>query len=140
MTIHYSTPATALGGRSGSAATADGRLRVELSSPARLGGDDGPGTNPEQLFAAGFAASFLSAIKTVARQEKVAIANDSNVTATVGIGPNDDGEGFVLSIALSIDLPGLDVATADVVVRRAHDMCPYSNATRGNVDVKLRVN
>ncbi|MEO9131198.1 MAG: organic hydroperoxide resistance protein [Sphingomonas sp.] len=140
MSILYCTQATALGGRSGSAATADGRLRVELSTPATMGGDDGPGTNPEQLFAAGYAACFLSAIKLVGEHEKVAIANDSNVTASVGLAPNAAGEGFALSISLSVDLPGLDAAVAERVVHQAHRVCPYSNATRGNIEVKLVIN
>ena len=136
----YCTQATALGGRSGSAATADGRLRVELSTPATMGGDDGPGTNPEQLFAAGYAACFLSAIKLVGRKENVAIASDSNVTASVGLRPNAAGEGLALSVSLSVDLPGIDAAIAEQVVASAHQICPYSNATRANIDVRLRVN
>ncbi|MEG3177736.1 organic hydroperoxide resistance protein [Sphingomonas sp. RB3P16] len=140
MSIMYTTQATALGGRAGTAATADGRLRVELSTPRILGGDDGPGTNPEQLFAAGYAACFLSAIKSAAVAAKVAIANDSNVTASVGLRTNDRTGGEALAVSLSIDLPGLDQPTATRVVDFAHAICPYSNAMRGNVDVSFRIN
>ena len=139
MTILYRTHATAIGGRSGSAASDDGRLRVDLSTPKAIGGDDGSATNPEQLFAAGYAACFLSAIKQVARRDGIRIANDSNVTAGVSLRPNDADEGLTLAVTLSIDLPGLDAATADDVVHHAHAICPYSNAVRGNIDVKLRV-
>lgn len=139
MKTLYETQATAIGGRAGSAASADGRLKVQLDTPTALGGPGGEGTNPEQLFAAGYAACFLSAIKLVAGQEKTAVAPDSNVTATVGIGPNAAGQGFALSVALAVDLPGLDAATARRIVDAAHAVCPYSNATRGNVDVRISV-
>lgn len=140
MLILYTTQATALGGRSGSAASAVKRLRVELSTPQALGGDNGPGTNPEQLFAAGYAGSLLSSIRTVAKLEKIAISHDSNVTAAIGIGPIGTGGGLALAVSLSIDLPGLDFATAKQVVERADDVCPYSNALRGNVKVKFQIN
>ncbi len=145
MTILYRTQATAIGGRSGFAGSADGRLRVELSRPKAMGrdesGGDGGATNPEQLFAAGYAACFLSAIRYVAAQLDVAVAPDSNVTACVGIGPADeaDDESLVLSVTLSIDLPGLDTSLAERVAQRAHAICPYSKAIRGNVAVILRV-
>lgn len=137
MKTLYQTQATAIGGRSGSAASADGVLRVQLATPRELGGDGATGTNPEQLFAAGYAACFLSAIRFVAAQAKTAISADANVTATVGISPNDKSPGFALEIALSVDLPGLDRATAERLVDAAHQACPYSNATRGNVDVRI---
>ena len=98
MLILYTTQATALGGRSGSAASAVKRLRVELSTPQALGGDNGPGTNPEQLFAAGYAGSLLSSIRTVAKLEKIAISHDSNVTAAIGIGPIGTGGGLALAL------------------------------------------
>lgn len=139
MNILYETQATAIGGRAGSAASEDGALRVHLAMPKALGGPGGEGTNPEQLFAAGYAACFLSAIKFVAAQEKAIIPADANVTATVGIGARDDGPGFGLEVALAVDLPGLDRDSAERIVEAAHQACPYSNATRGNIDVCLRI-
>jgi lipoyl-dependent peroxiredoxin len=139
MTILYQTEATAIGGRAGSAASADGALRVQLAMPPELGGEGGDGTNPEQLFAAGFAACFLAAIKQAAATEKTVIAGDANVTATVGIGACDDGPGCRLKVQLAIDLPGLDHDCAKRIVESAHQTCPYSNAVRGNVDVRLRI-
>lgn len=137
MTILYCTEATATGGRSGEAATADGAFRVSLVTPKELGGPGGSGNNPEQLFAAGYAACFLGALKFVAGQRKVKIADEASVTASVGIGPRDDGEGFGLDVALAIALPGLDRAIARELVDQAHIVCPYSHATRGNLDVRL---
>ena len=139
MKILYETEATAVGGRTGSAASADGVLRVTLATPTALGGPGGIGTNPEQLFAAGYAACFLSAIRFVALRSKTAIADDSNVTATVGIGPRDDGAGFGLAVSLSIDLPGVERVLAERIVGDAHIACPYSNAVRGNVGVRLTI-
>ena len=135
----YQAQATAIGGRSGAAATSDGRLRVNLSIPNELGGPGGEGVNPEQLFALGYAACFLTAIKEVAAQSNVGIAADSNVTATVGIDPRVDGEQSALSVELIIDLPDIDNETAKELVLRAHTICPYSTAIRGNLDVRLRV-
>jgi Ohr subfamily peroxiredoxin len=139
MKIAYSTKATATGGRDGRAASEDGKLKVQLSVPKELGGPGGEGTNPEQLFAAGYSACFLGAIKFVAGQSKIAIPADTTVTATVGIGPRDDGKGFGIDAALAIRLPGLDRAAAEDLVQRAHVVCPYSEATRKNLDVKLSV-
>ena len=139
MKIAYSTKATATGGRDGRAASEDGKLKVQLSVPKELGGPGGEGTNPEQLFAAGYSACFLGAIKFVAGQSKIAIPADTTVTATVGIGPRDDGKGFGIDAALAIRLPGLDRAAAEELVQRAHVVCPYSEATRKNLDVKLSV-
>ena len=136
----YEAQATAIGGRTRISATADGRLRVGFSMPKELGGPGGDGVNPEQLFALGYAACFLTAIKNVASQRKVEIASDSNVTAMVGVGPRETGaEELALSITLTIDLPGIDRETAKSLVDRAHQTCPYSNATRGNVAVRLHV-
>jgi Ohr subfamily peroxiredoxin len=135
----YYAKATATGGRDGSAATDDGKVKVKLSIPKELGGPGGDGTNPEQLFASGYSACFLGAIKYVAGQSKTPISPDSSVTATVGIGPRDDGQGFGLTVALQIKLPGLERAAAEALVQKAHIVCPYSHATRGNVDVKLSV-
>jgi Ohr subfamily peroxiredoxin len=137
MKIAYSTRATASGGRDGRAASEDGKLKVQLAIPKELGGPGGEGTNPEQLFAAGYSACFLGALKFVAGQSKIAIPADANVTATVGIGPRDDGKGFGLDVSLAVKLPGLDRAVAEDLVQRAHVVCPYSEATRKNLDVKL---
>ena len=137
MKALYVTNATATGGRDGRAATDDGKLQVKLATPKELGGGGGEATNPEQLFAAGYAACFLSAIKYVAGQSKTKIADESAVTASVGVGPRDDGQGFGLDVALAISLPGLDSAAANDLVTKAHIVCPYSHATRGNLDVRL---
>lgn len=136
--VKYRTEATATGGRDGRARTADGSLDVRLSTPTELGGAGGEGNNPEQLFAAGYAACYLGALKLVARQEKVTVSPDATVTATVGIGPRSDG-GFGLDVALRVDLPGVDRARAEELVGKAHQVCPYSNATRGNLDVRTTV-
>ncbi len=137
MSILYRTEATATGGRTGEAATTDGALSVTLTTPKELGGAGGEGNNPEQLFAAGYAACFLGALKYVSAQRKVKIADQSTVTAAVGIGPRQDGQGFGLDVALTIALPGIDAPLARELVDQAHIVCPYSHATRGNVDVRL---
>jgi len=137
MAILYTTEATATGGRTGSAATKDGAFAVDLVTPKELGGPGGAGNNPEQLFAAGYSACFLGAIKFVAAQKKVKVADDSTVTATVGIGPREDGGGFGLDVALAISLPGIDRETAQAIVNQAHIVCPYSHATRNGLDVRL---
>jgi osmotically inducible protein OsmC len=139
MTIAYRTKATATGGRDGRAATDDRKLEVKLTTPKELGGPGGDATNPEQLFAAGYSACFLSAIKYVAAQSKTKIADDSTVSATVGVGPRDDGQGFGLDVALEVKLPGLERSVAQGLVDKAHIVCPYSHATRGNIDVRLSV-
>src|SRR5437667_3988823 len=137
MKALYVTNATATGGRDGRAATDDGRLQVKLTTPRELGGGGGEATNPEQLFAAGYAACFLSAIKYVAGQSKTKISDESAVTASVGVGPRDDGQGFGLDVALAISLPGLEPSAEKDLVARAHIVCTYSHATRGNLDVRL---
>ncbi|MDP2258688.1 MAG: organic hydroperoxide resistance protein [Caulobacter sp.] len=138
MTILYTATATASGGRDGTARTDDGVLDVALSTPRGLGGPGKAGaTNPEQLFAAGYAACFDSALRFVARSLGVTVA-DSAVTAEVGIGPNDTG-GFGLAVALTVSLPGLERDAAQKLVETAHQVCPYSNATRGNIEVSLAV-
>ena len=136
--VKYRTEATATGGRDGQAATADGSLKVSLATPKELGGGGGAGNNPEQLFAAGYSACFLGAMKHVASQEKMKVPADTTVTTTVGIGPRSEG-GFGLDIALKVALPGLERAQAEALVEKAHQVCPYSNATRNNVDVRLTV-
>lgn len=139
MNVLYTTQATATGGRTGSARTADGQFAVTLTTPKELGGDGAPGNNPEQLFAAGYSACFLGALKFVAGKAKVAVPADTTVTATVGIGPRDDGQGFGLDVALAVAIPGLDRATAEDLVAKAHIVCPYSHATKGSLDVRLSV-
>ncbi|WP_158045340.1 organic hydroperoxide resistance protein [Skermanella pratensis] len=136
--VKYTAEATATGGRDGRAATTDGTFEVKLATPKELGGAGGEGNNPEQLFAAGYAACFIGAMKVVAGQEKVKMPGDTSVTASVGIGPRSEG-GFGLAVALRVSLPGLDHAQAETIVEKAHQVCPYSNATRGNIDVKTTV-
>lgn len=138
VNVLYRTTASATGGRDGHAATADGSLDVNLSTPKELGGAGGPGNNPEQLFAAGYAACFVGAMKFVSSQGGPKVPADAKVTATVGIGPRSEG-GFGLEIALQIALPGLDRAEAEKLVEETHKVCPYSNATRNNIDVKLNI-
>ena len=134
--VKYRTTATATGGRDGQAATSDGSFTVKLSTPKELGGAGGPGNNPEQLFAAGYAACFIGAMKAVAPAQTLRVPNDAAVTATVGIGPRSEG-GFGITVDLKIALPGLERADAQRLVDAAHQICPYSNATRGNVNVGL---
>ncbi|WP_321792735.1 organic hydroperoxide resistance protein [Caballeronia sp. J97] len=138
MSILYKATATSTGGRDGRAISSDEQLNVKLSAPKELGGSGAPGTNPEQLFAAGYSACFLSAMKFVAGQQKRAIPADTTVSADVGVGPNDAG-GFKLDIELRVSLPGLDATEAQALVDAAHQVCPYSNATRNNVDVRVKV-
>jgi len=136
MADFYTTSATANAGRNGQVSTDDKKLDVALSYPKEMGGT-GEATNPEQLFAAGYAACFSNAILHVAREGKIAI-KAAPTTSTVGIGPHADA-GFALSVALEITLE-LEEAAAIELVRTAHQVCPYSNAVRGNIDVKLTVN
>jgi lipoyl-dependent peroxiredoxin len=136
MQILYTAQASATGGRDGGAVSSDKHLDVKLNTPKELGGGGGEGTNPEQLFAAGYSACFLSALKFVAMQTKQALPADASVTAEIGIGPNGNG-GFGLAAELRVSLPGLDAAAAQALVTKAHEVCPYSNATRGNIEVKL---
>ena len=137
--VKYTTSATATGGREGQAKTEDGSLEVKLATPKELGGAGGQGNNPEQLFAAGYAACFLGAMKAVASKGGTAkVPQDANVRATVGIGPRSEG-GFGLDIALDVSLPGVPREQAQDLVDKAHQVCPYSNATRNNVPVRLNV-
>jgi Ohr subfamily peroxiredoxin len=112
---------------------------VTLSTPKELGGDGGAGTNPEQMFAAGYSACFLGAMKFVAGQQKLKLSEETQVAADVGIGPRDDGTGFGIAVTLNITVPGLDKADAQALVEKAHVVCPYSHATRGNIPVTLNV-
>jgi Ohr subfamily peroxiredoxin len=135
MKVLYAAHATATGeGRNGHARTSDGLLDIDLATPKEMGGPGGA-TNPEQLFAAGYAACFHSALKVVGRREKADV-DGSVVDAEVGIGPNGQG-GFALQVALKVTLPHVDQETADKIVAAAHEVCPYSNATRGNIDVAV---
>ncbi|WCE07586.1 organic hydroperoxide resistance protein [Pseudomonas sp. JBR1] len=135
MNILYTASATSTGGRDGRSISSDKALDVQLSTPKELGGAGGAGTNPEQLFAAGYSACFIGALKFVGAKEKIAVPADVSVTAQVGIGPIPTG--FALDVELTISLPGLERAVAEDLVEKAHQVCPYSNATRGNVDVRL---
>jgi len=137
MKILYTAEALTTGdGRDGHARSADGRLDLELAIPKEMGGS-GDGTNPEQLFAIGYAACFHSALRLVGRQEKADVS-DSAVGSRVSLGTLDNG-GFGLAVELEITLPNLDHATAQALTEKAHQVCPYSNATRGNIDVTLVV-
>jgi len=138
VNVLYRTAATATGGRDGTARTADGALEMKLSTPRELGGAGGAGNNPEQLFAAGYAACFIGAMKFVASQGGPRVPAEATVTAEVGIGPRSEG-GFGITADLVVSLPGLAKDEAEALVEKAHQVCPYSNATRGNVDVTLIV-
>lgn len=135
--VLYRAHASATGGREGHAVTHDGVLDVTLSTPRELGGGGGPGTNPEQLFAAGYSGCFLGALKFVAGKEKVKLPETTTVKATVGIGAIPTG--FGIEVDLEIHAPGVDVDVVRGLVEKAHIVCPYSNATRGNIDVRLSV-
>jgi Ohr subfamily peroxiredoxin len=137
MNVLYKTQAKATGGRTGQATLSDGSFGVALVTPKELGGPGGAGQNPEQLFACGYAACFLGALKFVATRGKVRLTEDSSVTASVGIGRRDDGEGFGLDVELSVSLPGVDAETARQLVEQAHVVCPYSHATRNGLEVRL---
>jgi len=136
----YTATATATGGRQGTAQSSDGALNVALSTPRQLGGAGGPGTNPEQLFAAGYSACFIGAMKAVAARQKLALPGEPSITSDVGIGPMTGKPGaFGISVAMTISVPGMDRAALEQLVATAHEVCPYSNATRGNIDVTLTV-
>lgn len=136
--VLYTAHASVTGGRDGGhAVSSDNALDVKLSMPRELGGAGGDGTNPEQLFAAGYSACFLSALKLVAGQEKIALPADTRIDASVGIGPI--AVGFGLQAELKISVPGIDREKVEALVHKTHQVCPYSNATRGNIDVVLTV-
>ncbi|PWW31735.1 organic hydroperoxide resistance protein [Chromohalobacter israelensis] len=138
MSTLYSTTVNAIGGRNGTVKSDDGLLDLGLAMPGSLGGKGGA-TNPEQLFAAGYAACFGNAVIHVTRNKEQKIKDDDvEVAATVGLEPNGNG-GFALAVALEVTLAGVDQPTAEAWVAQAHEVCPYSNATRGNVDVALSV-
>lgn len=135
--VLYTAEATATGGRDGRAVSSDNALDVQLSTPRELGGAGGPGTNPEQMFAAGYSACFIGALKFVAGQAKVALPADTSITGRVGIGPIPNG--FGIQAELRVSIPGMPREQAEDLVKKAHIVCPYSNATRGNIDVTLTV-
>ncbi len=135
VNVLYTTSVRVTGGRNGEVNSLDGKLRLKLSRPKELQGEGGDGTNPEQLFAGGYAACFLSSLQAVSGPLGVTVSPKASVTASVGIGPRSEG-GFGLAVELKIELPGMDRAKADQLVEKAHHLCPYSNATRGNIDVK----
>ncbi|OKS86004.1 organic hydroperoxide resistance protein [Mucilaginibacter polytrichastri] len=131
----YTAAATATGGRNGHVSSSDNVLNLEVRMPKELGGTGGAYTNPEQLFAAGYAACFDSALNLVIKNAKLNIT-DTAVRAHVGIGANETG-GFGLVVTLEVNIPGVEKADAALLVEKAHQVCPYSNATRGNVEVTL---
>ena len=135
--VFYTAHAKATGGREGRAVSSDGILDVKLERPREMGGSGNPGTNPEQLFAAGYSACFIGAMKFVAARDKIALPAEVSIDADVGIGaiPN----GFGIEATLKISVPGFPRADAESLVQKAHIVCPYSNATRGNIDVRLIV-
>lgn len=133
----YSTKMRVTGGREGKASSPDGKLTLSLDKPKELGGPGGEGTNPEQLFAAGYAACFLSALQLVSSRKKILLSRDAAIDATVVLGKS--GDALALAVTLDIRLPGMDMAAAKDLVDLAHHTCPYSNATRNNIEVKLAV-
>jgi osmotically inducible protein OsmC len=136
--VRYLATATATGGRDGNARTDDGRLEIKLATPKELGGPGGPGTNPEQLFAAGYSACFLGALKVAGHQLKMRIPTDTTVNASVGIGPRSAG-GFGIEVDLVVATPGIDGDAANLLLQAADQICTYSNATRNNIDVDLAI-
>jgi Ohr subfamily peroxiredoxin len=137
LKVVYTAEATAIGdGRNGEVHSSDGVIDEKLSIPTEMGGPGGLHTNPEQLFASGYAACFHSALRVVAGREHIKLGEDTEINAKVSIGPNESG-GFELSVVLDAKLPGVDKAKADDLIAKAHQVCPYSNATRGNIEVAL---
>lgn len=136
----YTATATATGGRAGTAKSSDGALDAVLTTPKQLGGDGAFGTNPEQLFAAGYSACFIGAMKAVSARQKIALPAEVSITSDVGIGPHANKPGaFGIQVAMKISVPGMDRAQLEALVATAHEVCPYSNATRGNIDVTLTI-
>ena len=136
----YTAQSTSTGGRTGTTKSSDDRISLQLSTPKELGGDGGPGTNPEQLFASGYSACFIGAMKAVAGAQKIKLPADVSITADVSIGPMTGKPGsFAIAVSMAITIPGMERAAAEALVKTAHEVCPYSNATRGNVDVQLTV-
>ena len=135
--ILYTAQATSTGGREGTSKSSDGVFDLTLTTPKEMGGNGATGTNPEQLFAAGYSACFIGAMKYVAMTQKIALPADTSIQADVGIGPIPAG--FSIQVALNITIPGMERAAAEKLVAAAHQVCPYSNATRGNIEVTLTV-
>ena len=135
--ILYTANATSTGGRAGTSKSDDGVLDVRLTTPKGLGGDGATGTNPEQLFAAGYSACFIGAMKAVAGKQKIKLPDDTAINASVAIGPIP--QGFGIQVWMKINVPGMEKAQVQQIVDAAHQVCPYSNATRGNVEVSLEV-
>ncbi len=140
MQVLYTAHATSTGGGrdEGRSATDDGKIDVLLSLPAEMGGKGGAGTNPEQLFAAGYAACYMGALRLVSGKAGTPVGPDTKISTRVGIGPNTRGEGFNLDIGITVSDHGLEPSVIDDLIQKAHQVCPYSNATRGNVDVELK--
>lgn len=139
-TALYTATATATGGRAGTAKSSDGALEVTLSTPKELHGAGGPGTNPEQLFAAGYSACFIGAMKAVAARQKQVLPAEVSITSQVSIGPMTGKAGaFGIAVVMNISVPSMERAALEALVAAAHEVCPYSNATRGNIDVSLNV-
>ncbi|PPJ47386.1 organic hydroperoxide resistance protein [Rhizobium sp. KAs_5_22] len=139
MAILYTAQASATGGRAGRAVSDNGVLDVTLTVPKELGGDGATGTNPEQMFAAGYSACFLGALKFVAGKEKVKLSEETTVTTRVGIGPREDGTGFGIEVAITAELPGIERELAEKLVAAAHIVCPYSHAMRTSTEVPVSV-
>ena len=135
--VIYTAHAISTGGRAGTAKSPDGVLDLTLTTPKELGGNGAAGTNPEQLFAAGYSACFIGALKHVATVQKIALPADTSIAASVGIGQIPAG--FGIEVAMTVTIPGMERAAAEALVQAAHAVCPYSNATRGNIDVTLTV-
>jgi osmotically inducible protein OsmC len=137
--VMYTAHATATGGREGTAKSDDGQINLKLDRPVEMGGK-GAGTNPEQLFAVGYAACFIGALRVVAGKQHIRIPEDVAIDSAVSLGAlKGQAEGFGIAVAMTIHLPGIERATAEELVHHAHQVCPYSNATRGNIDVTLTV-
>jgi len=136
----YTAHATSTGGRTGSTESSDGKIKLNLSTPKELGGDGGAGTNPEQLFASGYSACFIGAMKAVAAKQKIKLPAEVSIKADVSIGAMVGKPGaFGIAVAMAVSVPGMDKAAAEALVAAAHEVCPYSNATRGNIDVAFTV-
>ena len=135
--VLYTATATSTGGRDGRSVSSDNVLNLSLTTPRELGGAGGAGTNPEQLFAAGYSACFIGAMKFVAMKQKIALPADTSITASVGIGQIPAG--FGIEVDMVVAIPGMDRSAAQALVDAAHQVCPYSNATRGNIEVRLSI-
>ncbi len=136
----YTAHATSTGGRTGTTESSDGAIKLALVTPKELGGAGGAGTNPEQLFAAGYSACFIGAMKAVSARQKLALSSEVSIKSSVSIGPMTGKPGaFGIAVTMEISVPGMDRAALEQLVAAAHEVCPYSNATRGNIDVTLTV-